>query len=272
MSDVVPYEIRRGEIETYFDRTAADAWKKLTSDAPLGRIRASVRAGREQMRSFLLSLMPADLTGARVLDAGCGTGALAIALAARDDGKKLDGSVAAPPFAIAIVDRVYAGMRDSLARAYLRTGYDGPADAAAVARLSSWLPPFDRELERGYHVIQRGEAWYREVLGTWISRGMADSAGAIARAFADGERVRSDGDVSAWFDRDPRTGAVLAGDQAAFTIPCIAVGIVRRGSEHADLRCFFRPAQQPVVRNITPDQTAHISEPDRTFRPACPGV
>ena len=67
-------------------------------------------------------------------------------------------------------------------------------------------------------------------------------------------------------------GAVLAGDQAAFTIPCIAVGIVRRGSEHADLRCFFRPAQQPVVRNITPDQTAHISEPDRTFRPACPGV
>lgn len=137
-----------------------------------------------------------------------------LALAARDDGKKLDGSVAAPPFAIAIVDRVYAGMRDSLARAYLRTGYDGPADAAAVARLSSWLPPFDRELERGYHVIQRGEAWYREVLGTWISRGMADSAGAIARAFADAERVRSDGDVSAWFDRDPRTGAVLAGDAA----------------------------------------------------------
>lgn len=83
MSDVATYETRRGEIETYFDRTAADAWKKLTSDAPLGRIRASVRAGREEMRAFLLSLMPADLTGARVLDAGCGTGALAIALAAR---------------------------------------------------------------------------------------------------------------------------------------------------------------------------------------------
>ncbi len=83
MSDVATYEIRRGEIETYFDRTAADAWKKLTSDAPLGRIRASVRAGREEMRAFLLSLLPEDLTGARVLDAGCGTGALAIALAAR---------------------------------------------------------------------------------------------------------------------------------------------------------------------------------------------
>ena len=83
MSDAVTYEIRRGEIETYFDRTAADAWKKLTSDAPLGRIRASVRAGRDEMRGFLASMFPADLTGCRVLDAGCGTGALSIALARR---------------------------------------------------------------------------------------------------------------------------------------------------------------------------------------------
>ncbi|MBO0905399.1 magnesium protoporphyrin IX methyltransferase [Jiella sonneratiae] len=83
MGEAATYEIRRGEIETYFDRTAAEAWKKLTSDAPLGRIRASVRAGREEMRAFLLSLLPADLRGARVLDAGCGTGAMAIALAQR---------------------------------------------------------------------------------------------------------------------------------------------------------------------------------------------
>ena len=83
MSDVATYEVRRGEIETYFDRTASDAWKKLTSDAPLGRIRTSVRAGRDEMRGFLSSLLPVDLSGARVLDAGCGTGALSIALAQR---------------------------------------------------------------------------------------------------------------------------------------------------------------------------------------------
>ncbi|MCB8839085.1 magnesium protoporphyrin IX methyltransferase [Aurantimonas sp. VKM B-3413] len=83
MSEILPYEIRRGEIETYFDRTASDAWKRLTSDAPLGRIRASVRAGREAMRDFLLSLLPQDLTGLCVLDAGCGTGALSIAMAKR---------------------------------------------------------------------------------------------------------------------------------------------------------------------------------------------
>ncbi len=38
------------QLETYFDRTAVEAWARLTSDAPVGRIRATVRAGRDQMR------------------------------------------------------------------------------------------------------------------------------------------------------------------------------------------------------------------------------
>jgi magnesium-protoporphyrin O-methyltransferase len=77
------YTQRRGEIEHYFDRTAADAWARLTSDAPVGRIRATVRAGRDRMRATLLSWLPADLTGRRLLDAGCGTGALAVEAARR---------------------------------------------------------------------------------------------------------------------------------------------------------------------------------------------
>jgi magnesium-protoporphyrin O-methyltransferase len=77
------YIERRGEIETYFDRTAVEAWKRLTSDAPVGRIRATVRAGRDRMRATLLSWLPEDLTGLRVLDAGCGTGALAVEAARR---------------------------------------------------------------------------------------------------------------------------------------------------------------------------------------------
>ena len=77
------YHEQRGRIEAYFDRTAAAAWARLTSDAPLGRIRASVRAGRERMRDTLLSWLPQDLSGARVLDAGCGTGALAVEAARR---------------------------------------------------------------------------------------------------------------------------------------------------------------------------------------------
>src|SRR3954447_16356615 len=69
------YATRRGELLQYFDRTAVDAWKRLTSDAPVNSIRATVRAGREDMRNTLLSWLPDDLRGKRILDAGCGTGA-----------------------------------------------------------------------------------------------------------------------------------------------------------------------------------------------------
>jgi magnesium-protoporphyrin O-methyltransferase len=77
------YIERRGELETYFDRTAADNWAKLTSDAPVSGIRATVRAGRDEMRNTLLSWLPADMTGTRLLDAGCGTGTLSIEAARR---------------------------------------------------------------------------------------------------------------------------------------------------------------------------------------------
>jgi len=77
------YRERRGQIETYFDRTAADTWARLTSDAPVSGIRATVRAGRDRMRATLLAWLPEDLHGLRLLDAGCGTGALAIEAARR---------------------------------------------------------------------------------------------------------------------------------------------------------------------------------------------
>jgi magnesium-protoporphyrin O-methyltransferase len=75
--DTTTYLDRRAALETYFDRTAVDAWAKLTTDAPVSKIRATVRAGRDRMRNTLLSWLPEDLTGRRILDAGCGTGALA---------------------------------------------------------------------------------------------------------------------------------------------------------------------------------------------------
>jgi len=77
------YQTRRSELLTYFDRTAAEAWARLTSDAPVSGIRATVRAGRATMRNTLLAWLPRDLRGCRILDAGCGTGALAVEAAAR---------------------------------------------------------------------------------------------------------------------------------------------------------------------------------------------
>ena len=77
------YTTRRAAIEHYFDRTALDAWTRLTSEAPVGRIRQTVREGREAMRATLLSWLPEELDGRRVLDAGCGPGVMSIALARR---------------------------------------------------------------------------------------------------------------------------------------------------------------------------------------------
>ncbi len=77
------YLQRRGQLETYFDRTAADAWARLTSTAKVSRIRETVRAGRDRMRATLLDCLPFNLSGRRLLDAGCGTGALAVEAACR---------------------------------------------------------------------------------------------------------------------------------------------------------------------------------------------
>jgi magnesium-protoporphyrin O-methyltransferase len=79
----VDYQQRRGQLQTYFDRTAVDAWARLTSTAPVSRIRATVREGRDRMRATLLGFLPADLAATRVLDAGCGTGALSVEAAHR---------------------------------------------------------------------------------------------------------------------------------------------------------------------------------------------
>ncbi len=77
------YQLRRSQLLTYFDRTAVDAWARLTTDAPVSGIRATVRAGRDEMRATLLGWLPADLRGCRLLDAGCGTGALSVEAARR---------------------------------------------------------------------------------------------------------------------------------------------------------------------------------------------
>jgi magnesium-protoporphyrin O-methyltransferase len=77
------YAATRDRVEHYFDRTATKTWERLTSDAPVSGVRATVRAGRDRMRALMLAQLPTDLRGARILDAGCGTGAMAVELAQR---------------------------------------------------------------------------------------------------------------------------------------------------------------------------------------------
>ncbi len=77
------YDRTLTRVETYFDKTATRTWERLTSDAPVSRIRETVRRGRDTMRDTMLARLPDDLRGARILDAGCGTGAMTTELAAR---------------------------------------------------------------------------------------------------------------------------------------------------------------------------------------------
>ncbi len=79
---VAEYAKRRDWIARYFDERA-DRWASLTGSEPVGRIRSTVRAGRREIQDAVLSWLPDDLAGARVLDAGCGPGAFAFRLADR---------------------------------------------------------------------------------------------------------------------------------------------------------------------------------------------
>ncbi|MEL7115775.1 MAG: magnesium protoporphyrin IX methyltransferase [Pseudomonadota bacterium] len=77
------YELTRDRVEDYFDRTATRTWERLTSDAPVSKIRETVRKGRDEMRDLMLSRLPTDLAGARILDAGCGPGQMTAELVKR---------------------------------------------------------------------------------------------------------------------------------------------------------------------------------------------
>ncbi len=77
------YAATRDRVEHYFDRSATQVWERLTSDAPVSGVRATVRAGRDRMRATMLDCLPDDLRGARVLDAGCGAGQMVAELAGR---------------------------------------------------------------------------------------------------------------------------------------------------------------------------------------------
>lgn len=103
------YSATRARVEHYFDRTATQVWVRLTSDAPVSGIRQTVREGREAMRARLLSRLPQDLSGMRVLDAGCGPGVMTAILAER--GAEVVAADLSPQLLLIAADRLPAALQ-----------------------------------------------------------------------------------------------------------------------------------------------------------------
>jgi len=77
------YSQNRDRIAEYFNKTGFRAWEALTAETPVSKIRSKVRQSREKMRRKILLNLPNDLSGKRILDAGCGAGQFSIELAMR---------------------------------------------------------------------------------------------------------------------------------------------------------------------------------------------
>jgi magnesium-protoporphyrin O-methyltransferase len=122
------YAATLSRVEDYFDRSATEVWARLTSDAPVSRIRQTVREGRDRMRATVLARLPPDLRGARVLDAGCGAGQMTADLAARG------AEVTAVDISPALI---------AIARARLPAGLPGRVTFASGDMLDDSLGRFD---------------------------------------------------------------------------------------------------------------------------------
>lgn len=205
------YAERRSQLTTYFDRTAVDAWARLTSDAPVSKIRATVRAGRDTMRANLLSWLPDDLSGKRVLDAGCGTGALSVEAARR--GAEVV-AIDVSPTLVGLAKERFGSVAGG-----------GSIDFRVGDMLDPWLGRFD-------HVV---------AMDSLIHYSAAD----IVRALAE-FGLRTDGSVV--FTVAPRTALLTVmhaagrffprGDRAPAIVPITEGGLRRRIGEEAVLQGF----------------------------------
>jgi len=100
-------------LKAYFDGDGFARWSAIYGDAELSGVRRTIRAGHERMlalaTSWLDERFPADAVmqgELRLLDAGCGTGLFAVAMAQR--GWRVTAADIAPQMAAATAERARA--------------------------------------------------------------------------------------------------------------------------------------------------------------------
>lgn len=75
-------EQHKSRLREYFDGVGFERWAAIYGDAELSGVRRTIRAGHAEMMQHALAWL-SEQPSARVLDAGCGTGLLTVALAQR---------------------------------------------------------------------------------------------------------------------------------------------------------------------------------------------
>ena len=84
--------------------------------------------------------------------------------------------------------------------------------------------------------------------------------------------VHQYGDGAVVFGARQAARVVLTGEQAALAVAEVAVAVVRRAAENADLAGVLQPTEHSIVGDVAEKKIAAIGKPDRTFRPARAGV
>src|SRR5450830_66034 len=80
--------------------------------------------------------------------------------------------------------------------------------------------------------------------------------------------VGQDGLLTVVFRAHKPPGQMLAGDEPAFTVNGVAIGILRRLAKYSHGTVEFVQAQHAIVRDVRPDQRAVRGKPGRAFAPA----
>lgn len=183
------YTTRRDEVAVYFDRTALDAWQRFATNEPLGRIRTTVRAGRDRMRAAMLSMLPENLEGWRILDAGCGAGAMSVELARRGaDVTGIDLSPGIISFATAHLPRIEGPGRIRLKSGDMLSPDLGEFDAVVAMDSLIHYRPTDAVAA----LSSLASRTRRKIVFTFPPRTLALSAmHAVGRLFPRGDRAPS---------------------------------------------------------------------------------
>jgi magnesium-protoporphyrin O-methyltransferase len=183
------YTTRRDEVAVYFDRTALDAWQRFATNEPLGRIRTTVRAGRDRMRAAMLSKLPGNLEGWRILDAGCGAGAMSVELARRGaDVTGIDLSPGIISYATAHLPRIEGPGRIRLTSGDMLSPGLGEFDA--VVAMDSLIHYRPNDAVAAFASLASRTS--RKIVFTFPPRTLALSAmHAVGRLFPRGDRAPS---------------------------------------------------------------------------------